>query len=84
MKNNFMSELKKFKDKYGDIFNNKTYQELKNNEQCDKLPMVNIDLETLKYVKFMFDIHSDFSQQCNGYRSLCDLIETMQFEANKT
>jgi len=36
---------------------------------------VELDLYTLKYVKFVFDIHSDFSQQCNGYHSLCKLIE---------
>lgn len=33
------------------------------------------DLETLRRVKFIFDIHSDHSSRCNGYRSLCDLIE---------
>ena len=32
LKNNFMSELKKFKDKHGDIFENKTYQQLKDDE----------------------------------------------------
>lgn len=37
-----------------------------------------IDLETLKYVQKMFRIHSDMSTKCNGYRSLCDLIEKME------
>lgn len=32
-------------------------------------------LEILNEVKFSFDIHSDFSSQCNGYKSLCKQIE---------
>ena len=33
-----------------------------------------LDLETLKHVKIIFDLHSDHSSHCNGYRSLLDLI----------
>lgn len=33
-----------------------------------------LDLETLRRVKFTFDLHSDMSSRCNGYRSLCDMI----------
>ena len=39
-----------------------------------------LDLETLKHVKFMFDIHSDFSTQCNGYKSICRMIKTKEDE----
>lgn len=34
-----------------------------------------LNLETLKHIKFTFDIHSDHSTMCNGYRSLCRIIE---------
>lgn len=34
-----------------------------------------LDLETLKRVKSIFDIHSDHSTMCNGYRTLCRMIE---------
>lgn len=36
---------------------------------------MNLDLETLKYIKSVFHLHSDFSCQCNGYHSLCRLIK---------
>lgn len=36
------------------------------------------ELEILKEVKFMFDLHSDHSSMCNGYRSLCDKIEELE------
>ncbi len=39
-----------------------------------------LDLETLKHVKFSFDIHSDHSTMCNGYRSLCRMIEEIEAE----
>lgn len=42
-----------------------------------------LDLETLKRVKFMFDIHSDHSTKCNGYRSLCTLIEHEEKKATE-
>ena len=32
------------------------------------------DLETLKNVKFAFDIQSDHSARCNGYQTLCKMI----------
>jgi len=38
----------------------------------------NPDLRTLKLVKQMFELHSDNSASCNGYRSLCGLIEEME------
>ena len=42
-----------------------------------------LDLETLKQVKFTFDIHSDHSIMCNGYRSLCRMIEEAEKEVNE-
>lgn len=42
-----------------------------------------LDLETLKYVKLAFDIHSDHSTMCNGYRSLCKMIEETEDELNE-
>jgi len=36
-----------------------------------------IRLETLKEIKFTFEIHSDHSTLCNGYRSLCRQIEEL-------
>ena len=42
-----------------------------------------LDLETLKQVKFTFDIHSDQSTMCNGYRSLCRMIEEAEKEVNE-
>lgn len=41
-----------------------------------------LDLETLKHVKFMFDIHSDHSTMCNGYNSLCRIIEEEEKKEN--
>lgn len=35
------------------------------------------DLRTLKLVKEMFMLHSDYSTNCNGYRSLCSIINEM-------
>jgi len=35
-----------------------------------------LDLKTLEQVKLTFDIHSDHSSNCNGYRSLLELIKT--------
>lgn len=37
-----------------------------------------LDLETLKHIKFMFELHSDHSAFCNGYRSLCRIIEDIE------
>ena len=37
----------------------------------------NPDLRTLKLIRDMFNLHSDGSAVCNGYRSLCSLIEEM-------
>jgi hypothetical protein len=42
-----------------------------------------LDLETLKQVKLTFDIHSDHSTMCNGYRSLCRMIEEAEKEVNE-
>lgn len=36
------------------------------------------DLYTLEQIKFIFGLHSDGSTSCNGYRSLCDLIEKVK------
>lgn len=32
-------------------------------------------LETLIFVRLMFDVHSDHSSRCNGYHSLLNMIE---------
>jgi hypothetical protein len=34
-----------------------------------------LDLETLKQVKFTFGLQSDHSTNCNGYRLLCEMIK---------
>ena len=34
-----------------------------------------LDLETLKQVKFTFELQSDHSTNCNGYRLLCEMIK---------
>lgn len=36
------------------------------------------ELEVLKEIKFMFELHSDMSSSCNGYRSLCEKIEKLE------
>lgn len=40
-----------------------------------------LDLETLKQVKFTFELHSDHSTNCNGYRRLCEMIIEAEKEA---
>lgn len=42
-----------------------------------------LDLETLKHVKFSFELHSDHSTMCNGYRSLCRMIEEVEGKVNE-
>ncbi len=42
-----------------------------------------LDLETLKHVKFSFELHSDHSTMCNGYRSLCRMIEEAEGKVNE-
>jgi len=42
-----------------------------------------LDLETLKHVKFSFELHSDNSTMCNGYRSLCRMIEEAEGKVNE-
>lgn len=42
-----------------------------------------LDLDTYKQVKFTFDIQSDHSTMCNGYRSLCKTIEEIENEIDK-
>ena len=44
--------------------------------------IMKLDLDTLKQVKFTFDIHSDHSTMCNGYYSLCRMIEESEIEQN--
>lgn len=54
----------------------KKYEELKEEGRFDTLPeRKHLDLKTLLYVKQIFEIHSDWSTQCNGYRSLVSLIK---------
>lgn len=42
-----------------------------------------LDLETLKFIKYSFKLHSDHSTKCNGYNSLCRLIEKSESEVNE-
>ena len=42
-----------------------------------------LDLETLKQVKFTFELHSDHSTNCNGYRRLCEMIIEAEREASQ-
>ncbi len=37
-----------------------------------------LDLDTLKYIKFLFDLQSDQSIHCNGYRTLKEVIEEQE------
>ena len=56
-------------------------------EQCDKLPKLKLDLETLKFVKFSFEIHSDWQSTHNhGYDALCRIIkeEENKIECDQT
>lgn len=39
---------------------------------------MNLDLKTLRYIKLTFDLHSDHSTKCNGYNSLCRIIEQQE------
>lgn len=39
-----------------------------------------LDLETLKHIKFIFELQSDHSTLCNGYKSLCLIIEEIGVE----
>lgn len=34
-----------------------------------------LDLKTLEQVKLMFDLHSDHSTNCNGYKNLLEMIK---------
>lgn len=34
-----------------------------------------LDLYTLESIQFSFQLHSDMSCDCNGYRSLCEYIK---------
>jgi hypothetical protein len=36
------------------------------------------DLDTLNYIKQRFDIFSDLSTTCQGYKSLCRLIKQLE------
>lgn len=44
---------------------------------------MNLDLETLKWVKSIFDIQSDMSSRCNGYRSLLQMISEREVQENR-
>lgn len=37
-----------------------------------------IDLETLEYVKKIFETQSDYSTSANGYKSLCNIINNIK------
>ena len=42
-----------------------------------------LELKILKKVKMSFDIHSDHSTNCNGYRSLIAKIESIKSKLKK-
>jgi hypothetical protein len=42
-----------------------------------------MELETLKQVKFIFELQSDHSTNCNGYRLLCEMIKVEEKHKKK-
>lgn len=70
------SELKDCMENYNHYVDKcfKLESELKDKERVNE-GLSKSKLEILNEVKFSFDIHSDFSSQCNGYKSLCKQIE---------
>ncbi|MES2285816.1 MAG: hypothetical protein V4547_09030 [Bacteroidota bacterium] len=42
-----------------------------------------LDLKTLRAIKLAFDMHSDHSTRCNGYVSLCKLLEQKEGEGKQ-
>ena len=53
------------------------FQERRNQEQAVEY-VGKLDLFTLKQCKLFFDVHSDHSSQCNGYRTLLEIIEQVE------
>ena len=54
----------------------KKYEELKEDGKFDNLPeKTHLDLKTLLHIKRTFDLYSDWSTDCLGYRRLCELIK---------
>ena len=54
----------------------KKYEELKEDDKFDNFPEKEpkLDLKTLEYIKFTFDLYSDWSSRCLGYQRLCEMI----------
>lgn len=65
-----VEELKKTID-----FKDRLYKGLNGMFQEKEAEMERSRLHTLNDIKFAFDIHSDSSTFCNGYRSLCRIIK---------
>jgi len=40
--------------------------------------MLKLDLETLKHVKHVFELHGDCSTSSKGYKYLCEQIEKLE------
>jgi len=60
------------------IIHQETFQ-----EKCEKIPKFNLDLETLKYVKFLFEINSDYaSTHNNGFDNLCRIIKEQEISVS--
>lgn len=54
----------------------KKYEELKEDGYFDGIPeRQHLDLKTLQFIRLVFELQSDFSTQCNGYRSLISIIK---------
>ena len=53
----------------------KKYEELLEDGKIDNTPIEQpLNLKTLQSIKQMFDLYSDSSTSCLGYRRLCEMI----------
>ena len=54
----------------------KKYEELKEDGYFDNIPdKQHLDLKTLQYIRLTFELYSDYSTNCLGYRRLLELIK---------
>jgi hypothetical protein len=54
----------------------KKYEELLEDDKFNNVPeKEHLDFKTLEYIKFTFELYSDWSTSCLGYRRLCELIK---------
>jgi hypothetical protein len=53
----------------------KKYEELKEDGKFDNVPeKEHFDLKTLQYIRLSFELYSDSSTNCLGYRRLLELV----------